>query len=292
LALAIARVSHFFGDFMLHPEPRYRVARRVSSSLALVLPMLAFAAIAGAQEHDDDHDHDHLHFSHPLITESPSPDTKLRLDFASARTTDPGFDQENVLQLEGEYAFAHALSLAVVTPFVWLRSSGNAVSSFGDVELSLKGASMLLAERGILLGGGLSTTLPTGSESKGIGSGHVVELEPFIDAAYKRDELELVTFLSTSATVNRRSGDEEERSLSLNGSVLYVVVPQVEALFEVATSRALVGFDTGSWLTLVAPGVKVYPFTNRQFMFGASAGFGTGSIRTLRTILLSAFYHF
>ncbi|HUQ98403.1 MAG TPA: hypothetical protein VM166_03050, partial [Gemmatimonadaceae bacterium] len=258
----------------------------------LVFAGLAITRIAAAQEHDDDHDHDHLHFSHPLITESPSPDTKLRLDFVSARTTDAGSDSENILQVEGEYAFGHAVSLAVVTPFVWLRFPGNTVSNFGDVELSLKGASMLFAERGVLFGGGLSTTLPTGSETKGIGGGHMVELEPFIDVAYKRDALELVTFLSTASTVNRRSGDEEERSLSLNGSVLYAVVPSVEALFEVSTTRALAGVDTGSWLTLMAPGVKVYPFPNRQFMFGASAGFGTGTIKTLRTILISGFYHF
>jgi hypothetical protein len=277
---------------MSHQKPYCRARALVCA--ALVLSGLTISRIAAAQEHDDDHDHDHghLHFSHPLITESPSPDTKLRLDFVLARTTDPGSDRESVLQVEGEYAFGHALSLAVVTPFVWRRSSANTVSAFGDVELSLKGASMLFAERGILVGGGLSTALPTGSEDKGIGSGHVVELEPFIDAAYKHDELEVVGFLSTSAALNRRSGDEEERSLSFNGSLLYAVVPRVEALFEVATSRALVGVDTGSWLTLIAPGIKVYPFHNRQLMFGASAGFGTGTISTVRTVLISAFYHF
>ena len=258
----------------------------------LVFSAFVFARPAAAQEHDDDHDHDHLHFSHPLVTESPSPDTKLRLDFVSVRTTEPGSDRESTVQLEGEYAFGHSLSLAVVTPFVWLRSGGNTLSGPGDLELSLKGASMAFADRGILIGGGLSTTLPTGSDEKGIGSSHIVELEPFLDAAYKHDALELVTLLSTSSALNRRSGEEAERSLSLNSSVLYAMVPKVEALFEIATTRALVGPATGSWLTLIAPGVKLYPFQNRQFMFGASAGFGTGEISTVRTVLLSAFYHF
>jgi hypothetical protein len=275
---------------MSQPKPFFRGACRFLCA-ALVFSGLTITRAAAAQEHDDDHDHDHLHFSHPLITESPTPDTKLRFDYISTRTTAPGSDRESIVQLEAEYAFGHALSLAVVTPFVWLRSASTTVSSFGDVELSLKGASMLFAERGVLVGGGLSTTLPTGNEDKGIGSGHVVELEPFIDAAYKHDALELVTLLSTSTAVNRRSSDEEDRSLSLNASALYAVVPSIEALFEVATSRALVGPETG-WLTLIAPGVKVYPFSNRQFMFGASAGFGTGNISTVRKVLLSAFYHF
>jgi hypothetical protein len=274
---------------MSHPNPYFRGARRVLGT-ALILSALTLTRIVCAQEHDDDHDH--LHFSHPLVTESPSPDTKLRCDFLSARTTEPGSDRESLIQLEGEYAFTHALSLSVITPYVWLHSSGTTLSNLGDIEVSLKGASMVLAESGILVGGGLSTTLPTGSEDKGIGSGHVVELEPFVDVAYKHDALELVTFLSTSSAVNRRTGDEEERSLSLNGSALYALLPRVEALFEVATTRALVGPEIGSWLTLVAPGIKVYPFPNRQFMFGASAGFGTGTIKTVRTVLVSAFYHF
>jgi hypothetical protein len=278
---------------MLHQKPCVRGACRLACA-TLVFAGLTIARIAAAQEHDDDHDHDHdhLHFSHPLVTESPSPDTKLRFDFLSARTTDPGSDREKLVQVEGEYAFGHALSLSVIAPYVWLRSAGNDASSMGDVELSLKGASMIFAERGILVGGGLSTTLPTGNDEKGIGSDHVIELEPFIDAAYRYNELELVTFLSTASAVNRRSGEEPERSLDFNASALYAVVPRVEALFEVASTRALVGPETGSWQTLIAPGIKVYPFTNRQFMFGASAGFGTGEIRTVRTLLVSAFYHF
>ena len=278
---------------MSNPNPCFRGARRLCCAV-LIFPALFLTRIAFAQEHDDDHDHDHdhLHFSHPLVTESPTPDTKLRFDFLTAGTTDLGSERDSRVQVEGEYAFGDAVSLAVIAPYVWLRTGGNTVSSFGDLELSLKAASMLFAERGILIGGGLSTTLPTGSEDKGIGSGHVVELEPFIDAAYKHDALELVTFLSTSSAVNRRSGDTEDRTLSFNGSVLYALVPRLEALFELASTRTLVGPQTGSWQSLVAPGVKVYPVPNRRFMFGASAGFGIGDIKTARTYLVSVFYHF
>src|SRR5712671_3470559 len=74
--------------------------------------------VTQAQEHDDDHDHDHLHFSHPLVTESPSPDTKLRLDYIGFRTRDPTGIHENTFRLEGEYAFTHSVSLAVVAPFI------------------------------------------------------------------------------------------------------------------------------------------------------------------------------
>ena len=148
-----------------------------------------------AQEHDEDHDHDHLHFSHPLVTESPSPDTKLRLDFIGARTNDPIEISENTFRLEGEYSFNHSVSLAIVTPFISRRApAAERASGLGNIELSLKAASLAFGEQGVLLGGGLSAALPTGSEAKGIGSAHLVELEPFLDAGYKRDAFELVGF--------------------------------------------------------------------------------------------------
>jgi hypothetical protein len=156
----------------------------------------------------------------------------------------------------------------------------------------LKAASLALGEHGLLLGGGLSAALPTGSDAKGIGSAHIVELEPFLDAGYKRNALELVGFAILSSTFHRRPGEEAERNLTFDFSTLYRIQPRLEALMEVTTARALVGAESGSQQTFVAPGLKVYPFTNRQFMFGASVELGTGVVRETRAWLLSGFYHF
>jgi hypothetical protein len=119
-----------------------------------------------------------------------------------------------------------------------------------------------------------------------------VELEPFLDAGYKRDALELVGFALLSSTVHRGAGEEAERNLSFDFSALYRLQSRLEGLFEVTTSRALVGAESGTQHTFVAPGLKVYPFTNRKFMFGASAELGTGSVRATRALLVSGFYHF
>ena len=245
------------------------------------------------QEHDDDHDHDHLHFSHPIVTESPSPDTKLRLDYLAVRTSDATGLHENVFRLEGEYAFTHSLSLAIVTPFISrTEPAAQRASGLGNVELSLKAASLAFGEHGLLLGGGLSAALPTGSDTKGIGSSHLVELEPFIDAGYKRDALELVGFATLSSTFRRRPGEEAERNLTFDFSALYRLQPRLEALIEVATERPLIGSESGTQQTFVAPGFKVYPFTNRKFMFGASLEVGTGVVHETHALLLSGFYHF
>src|SRR5512132_1760058 len=107
-----------------------------------------------AQEHEDDHDHEHLHFSHPLVTESPSPDTKVRIDYLGVRTSDATGIHENVFRLEGEYAFNHSVSLAIVTPFISRTAPATERSSgLGNIELSLKAASLAFGKQGLLLGG-------------------------------------------------------------------------------------------------------------------------------------------
>ena len=246
-----------------------------------------------AQEHEEDHDHDHLHFSHPLVTESPSPDTKLRLDYIGTRTSGPTGLHENMFRVEGEYAFSPSVSLAIVAPFISRTApAADRASGLGNIELSLKVASLAFGERGLLLGGGLSAALPTGSDAKAIGSSHIVELEPFLDAGYKRNALELVGFATLSSTFRRRAGEDAERNLAFDFSALYRIQSRLEGLIEVTTARALVGPESGSQQAFVAPGLKVYPFTNRQLMFGASVELGMGVVHDTRAFLLSGFYHF
>ncbi len=280
---------------MSNPSLFGSALRAARSRYCLLTAALFIMPLTGmkAQAHDEDHDHDHLHFSHPLVTESPSPDTKLRLDYIGTRTSGASGIHENVFRIEGEYAFNHSVSLAVVTPYISRTAPpSERASGLGNIELSLKAATLAFGEHGLLFGGGLSAALPTGSDAKAIGSAHIVELEPFLDAGYKRNALELVGFATLSSTFRRRAGEEVERNLAFDFSALYRVHPRLEGLIEVTTARALIGPESGSQQTFVAPGLKVYPSTNRQFMFGASVEFGTGVVRKTHALLLSAFYHF
>ena len=264
-----------------------------SRQLVLLVALWIPCAVLRGQEHDEDHEHGHLHFSHPLVTESPSPDTKIRLDYIAARTSDATRVHENTVRLEGEYSFTHSVSLAIVTPFIWRTSPAlERASGLGNIELSLKAASLALGERGFLFGGGLSAGLPTGSDTKGFGSDHLVELEPFLDAGYKRNALELVGLTTLSSTFRRRAGEEAERNVTFDFSALYRIQSRLEGLLEVSTARGLVGPESGSQQTFIAPGVKMYPFANRKFMFGASLELGTGILRHTYALLLSGFYHF
>ena len=259
----------------------------------LMLSLLMSPALLRAQEHEHDDDHDHLHFSHPLVTESPTPDTKIRVDYLYLRTSDVPEARDHLVRVEGEYAFADALSLALVAPYEFrTEPSSERASGLGDVELSLKFASLRYGEKGVLLGGGLSAGVPTGSDQKQIGSSHIVELEPFLDAGYKRDKLELVGFARLSSTFNRRAGEDAQRDLAFDFSSLYHLHPRLEALMELTTSRSLIGSGARIPETFLAPGVKVYPFPIRQLMFGASVLLGAGAVSNTKAFLVSGFYHF
>lgn len=261
----------------------------------LIFALLISPALLRAQEHehDADHDHDHLHFSHPLVTESPTPDTKIRVDYLQLWTNDVPEFRDHLLRVEGEYAFADGLSLALVAPYEFrTEPSTERASGLGDLELSLKFASLRYGEKGVLLGGGLSAGVPTGNDQKQIGSSHIVELEPFLDAGYKRDKLELVGFARLSSTFNRRAGDDLERDLAFDFSTLYHLHRRLEALMELTTSRSLVGGGSGVPQTFLAPGVKIYPFPIRRLMFGASVLLGTGAVSNSKAVLVSGFYHF
>ncbi len=274
-------------------SPRRSWSFRFLRHAQLVLGLLISPGVLFAQEHEHDEDHDHLHFSHPLITESPTPDTKVRLDYVVLWVNEVPEFRDHLVRIEGEYAFTHALSLAIVAPYEFrTEPSSERANGLGDLELSLKFASLRYGEQGVLLGGGLSAGVPTGSDQKQIGSSHIVELEPFVDAGYKRNKLELVGFARLSSTFNRRTGEEAERTLAFDFSTLYHLHPKLEGLMELTTSRSLVGTDAGVPQTFLAPGVKLYPFPNPQLMFGASLLLGTGAINDVKAISLSAFYHF
>lgn len=253
------------------------------------------AAAAQENDHDADHDHDHgvLHFSHPMVTESPSPDTKFRLDGEFLRVDQPVGPHATEYRAEFEYAFAPTFSLAVVVPYDRITFPPIArASAMGSVELSAKAASYAFARSGALVGGGVTVGLPTGSDAKGIGSGHLYEISPFIDAALKRGPVELVGFLTYSALANRDATDENERELTFDGSLLWRAAREIELLAELSTSRSFVSGEPAYSDTFVAPGFKWRPAKLEKFAFGASVIRGVGSASGTNAVQISAFYHF
>ena len=93
----------------------------------------------------------------------------------------------------------------------------------------------------VRLGGGIEFGLPTGDDSKGIGSDHTLVVEPFLDCGYQLGHLETVGFLSFGIPTNTNSDDEADVELGWNLSLLYHVSARIEVLLEFDGERVFGG---------------------------------------------------
>ncbi len=267
-------------------------------TFATFVHLFVSGGMARAQEHaSHSHTAADLHFSHPLVAESPSPDTKLRLDYFFAN--EPGEEGEagaerHTLQLEGEYSFTPWLSVEVNVPYTFLDpDEGQGTNRLDNMEVGLKYANFAFAERGLLLGGGIEFGLPTGNEEKGIGSEHVLEVEPFVDFGYKRDRWEIVGFTSFGLPLNENEEDEADLELGWNLSVLYHLTPRIMTLMELDGEHVFGGEEDGVDVVNLTPGIKVQPFGDPNFQAGVGVSLPlTNDKEFHEKLILSIFYHF
>jgi hypothetical protein len=97
-------------------------------------------------------------------------DRDLFVDFAHT-SGDDGTD-ESELSVELEYALTRRIGLIAEAPLVWLDpEQGDSEFGVGDVAIAPR--AILIESDRFILAGNLEVTLPTGSESKGIGGGEV-----------------------------------------------------------------------------------------------------------------------
>jgi hypothetical protein len=280
-----------------------------------------------AHDHHDDHatGHTHgktedLHFSHPMITESPSPDTKVRLDAFS-------FDEDDgrltTLRFEGEYAFNRSVSLEIDVPFTFLDEDDEpSVSSLDTVGLGVKVANYAFEERGLLLTYGLELGLPTGDDGKGIGSNNELEIAPFFAFGWKRGRFELVSFVEFGIPTNQTEGDEGgdgnddgdgddddgdgrvaksgdgeagevETELEWSLSALYWLSPRIQGMIELDLETVLSGEESGETIVNLSPGIKLRPRETSDWWIGFSIGFPISDREDFELRgLISGFYHF
>ena len=272
--------------------------------LALVL------ASAGALQAFAHEDHAHpggLHFSHPLITESPSPDTKIRLDYfflnVDGEVEDeelgeegegPSKFKESTVNLELEYAFTRNISIEVDIPYTFINpDEGKDVNHFNTIDIGVKLASFILEKYGILLGGGLEFGLPTGDDNKGIGSDNIIEIEPFLSFGWKYKILEVVSFLHIGFPVNQKGDQDEGDELGYNLSTLVHATEWLEVLLEFDGETVLNGEEEGESVLNIDPGVKFKPFKSQDLQVGFGAGFPVTDDEEFEyRLIASVFYHF
>lgn len=256
----------------------------------LAMAMMAHPADGGA-------DHGLLHFSHPLIAESPTPDTKVRFDYFFAREPggqeSPGGDR-HTMRFEAEYAFVPWLSVEIDVPYTFFDlNDGRNFSHVDELSLALKYANFTFADRGLVLGGGIEAGLPTGDEEKGIGSDHILNIEPFLDLGFKKDALEFVGFLSFGVPLNENGTNESDLELGWHASALYHWTDRIEAILEFNGNHVFGGEEDGQNAVYVTPGFKFQPFDSPNLQVGLGVSLPVTDDREFDVqTVFSVFYHF
>jgi hypothetical protein len=256
---------------------------------ALILAL--FITPADLFAHDPDSE---LHFSHPLITESPSPDTKVRFDYFYQSLRDGVPAGEHTPRIEFEYAFRPWISIESNVPYTFLRVEGQPQTSHtGNIEVAVKIANLAVKERQLLFVYGLNLELPSGSDAKEIGSGHVFEVEPYFGFGVKREKAEIVAFSSIGIPANTNTTDEAHTRLSYELAFLFKPTAIVEPLMELDGETLLAGPDQEQTMINLSPGIKFRPFHSEHWQIGAGIGLPLTNNREFhRRVVVSAFYHF
>jgi hypothetical protein len=266
-----------------------RRSKAVVAVLALTTLAIPITCLAEADSHSDA-----LHFSHPLLAESPSPDTKIRTDYIFRAEAGEEKAETHTAQLEAEYAFRPWISVETNIPFTFRNpDDGRNRRNLDTIEIGVKLATFALADHGVLLGGGIELGLPTGDTAKGIGSSHILEVEPFLDVGFKRGDLEIVGFLSPAVPTNKNGEDEADLELGWNVSMLYHLHWRVQALLEFDGERVFGGEESGHSTANIAPGIKIAPTANQNLKIGAGVSLPISDDKDFNVrAILSVFYHF
>ena len=251
----------------------------------------------GSQAHEPYHQDAPLHFSHPLVTESPSPDTKLRLNYTVADQPAEGPEPHTTFHtgtLVGEYAFNKSVGIEGSIPYSIADRDGQpSVDHLNDVELGIKYANYALADHGFLIGGGLEVSLPTGSNSKQIGSGHTVEISPYLIAGYKVAAIELIGAVNFSIPANEHTANKTNWILEWHYSALYHANNSLEFLIEFDGESVYGGDEDGFKTVNITPGIKFRPLADHRLQVGAGVTLPLTREKEFRARpILSAFYHF
>jgi hypothetical protein len=274
----------------MHTRHRGVAFYRDTTTLALVITAGLPGGIAAQEPHTHDagdHAHAGLHFTHPLFTESVSPDTKLRLDYG--RHGDPA---ENEMELEGELAFSPAFSIEAGVHYHLDDSE------IGDTHVILKLASAALADAGVHLGYGLEVGIPTGPEHEhavpepGLGEpGDSWEVAPFVNAGWTDGTWEVVGWSLVGVPTDDAVRETAGVGFRFNGSALFHASDRLDALLEAFGATPISGSETEPTAVSLAPGLRVRP-GDGPLVIGAGVAFPVAGEEDHARFLVSLFYHF
>ncbi len=233
-----------------------------------------------------------LEFSHPLITESISPDTKIRFTFLDTRDNSGMYSQ--TYDLEMEYAPVPSFSLHLDIPYAVLNPSGESrISNLDNIELDLKFANFAFASHKVLLGYGISFGFPTGSQAKDIGSDHIWDINPFFNGGFMWRKWEWTAFFTFGIPANQKNNENMQTGLESRLTALYHLSPRWQALVEAGNATQISRFYRGAGNYDLTEGIKYKPDPDKPWIIalGAREPLGNNDELKLQGVL-SVFYHF
>ncbi len=244
-----------------------------------------------AQKNESSHE-DHFEFSHPIFTESISPDSKIRFNYANTKVADSlsshGFN------LEMEFAPVRTFSIHLDIPYTVLKSkSASSLSHLEDIELAFKFANFALAKHRVLFGYGVSLGFPTGSARKGIGSDHIFSINPFLNGGVMWRRWEWTAYFTFNIPTNQLSQEDLQPGLESRLTALYHLDPRWELLLEAGNSTEIGHRSVMEKNYDIAEDIKFRPNPEKPWILaiGVRQPLGQNSEFKFQG-MFSLFYHF
>jgi len=235
---------------------------------------------------------DHLEFSHPIFTESISPDTKIRFNYVKTKVEDSL--SSHSFDLEMEYAPVPAFSIHLDVPYTVLRpKNSSSLSHLEDVELALKFANFAFAKHKVLLGYGISFGFPTGSDMKGIGSDHIFSIDPFLNGGIIWRKWEGTAYFTFDIPTHQLPEENLQTGLETRLTALYHLNPYWQLLVEAGNSKEI-GHQMATEKNYdIAEAVKFRPDPGKPWIlaFGVRQPLGDNTEFKFQG-MFSLFYHF
>jgi hypothetical protein len=214
----------------------------------------------------DGHAHPDIDIAHGIVTETPVPETTFMLSYALVGS---GGAREHALVASFEYAFVREFGLELTVPYALLDPAGGGPAGrLGNVELAAKWATYAFADRGLIPALGVAVGLPTGRDERGVGSDHVIDLEPFARIGWVRGPLQVVGTVNLGIPLNQAPDERDAERLTLahNLALIYEVRPHVQALLEF-NGESTFG-DEERHAVYASPGLTFEPFADESVNVG------------------------
>ena len=252
--------------------------RLAAIMLAMWLALGSGTSPAGGQ---DSPPSDDIPLSATFFTEGVLPATEIEAGFSFISSDVAREYQFGLTSLQ--YAWGTTLGLKLVVPFAVIepRDAGPTVAGPGDVQFIAKYTPVVSREHFFALGGAIKLTLPSGSESRGLGG--TLELAPGLLAgkAWRLGDtilaLQADTFygwqLDRPAPVETESGSaspDREQRLTANLTTAVAAIRWLTAILEVNTVTVIAGDPglRGRVQMYLTPGASLEPGARWSFRVG------------------------